>query len=317
MNRKLSKSFVMSAAAIGMFTVMGIGSSSLALAETTAKQSTLVALGDSITFGYNLDDTKGNTVPSQSAFPYLMGNDNHLSVTDLGVPGWTSEDLLNQLTSPTFATPIAGASVITLDIGSNDLIHLATQMGLLDAAQKNPGTPITLTADQQQQFATTIAAFGKNLGLIVADIRKGSSAPIVLFNEYNPFPDNTALHDATEQFQTAQNALIVQLAASQKNIGVADVHKAFEGNQMTDVRVPQGDIHPTVQGQAVFAQTGNVVLKALLPTVTPPVTPTPSVPGGTSPATGLPFLPEGIAAIALLTLGGWLVAYSRRTSHSK
>ena len=46
---------------------------SFAFAENNVKPN-LVALGDSITFGWNLDDTNGNTNQSLKAFPNLIGN---------------------------------------------------------------------------------------------------------------------------------------------------------------------------------------------------------------------------------------------------
>src|ERR1700730_8454693 len=58
-------------------------------------QRDLVGLGDSITFGYNLG--ANNNQPSQYAFPFLMGEDTHLHVRDLGIPGWTTSDLLNAI----------------------------------------------------------------------------------------------------------------------------------------------------------------------------------------------------------------------------
>lgn len=324
MLKKFSKSLAMAAAAMSVIAISSVGSTTAAFADTAKAQGSLVALGDSITFGWNLDDTKNNSVASQSAFPFVMGKDDNFETTDLGLGGATSGDLLTALQTPSFMTAVKGAKVITLDIGSNDLLGLAGQMGLLTTAQQDPTTPIQLTAQQQQQFADAITQFGKNLPLILAAIRQQNpAAPIVLFNLYDPFPSQvTALHAVTESLQLTQNQIIAQVAATMKNVAVVDAHKAFDGKQLAYVRVAQQDVHPTVAGQAALALAGEAALKPLLapvpvPTPAPTPAPTGSVPGATSPKTGLPVVTEGLASLLLLVMGGGLVAYSRRRQQSK
>jgi hypothetical protein len=48
----------------------------------------LVALGDSISFGYNLENNNHHV--SRDAFPSLMGEEADLRVRNLGEPGWTT-----------------------------------------------------------------------------------------------------------------------------------------------------------------------------------------------------------------------------------
>ncbi|MDP4158056.1 MAG: SGNH/GDSL hydrolase family protein, partial [Bacillota bacterium] len=61
------------------------------------EQPNLVALGDSITFGYHLPDQIGQQ-PSPHAFPSLIG-EGHFKVTNLGYPGLTSSGLLLALST--------------------------------------------------------------------------------------------------------------------------------------------------------------------------------------------------------------------------
>lgn len=265
MYRLISNGFMRTLVATAMFAATTAPFLQVAQASTASNNKPLlVALGDSITFGYNLPDTVHNTQPSASAFPVQIGQDLNFQVADLGIPGWTSADLLNALQTPNFSRPIRQANAITLDIGSNDLLHLASTLGLLQQAAANPTATITLTTEQSQAFQTAIAQFGKNLVSIVAQIRQTTDAPIILYNLYDPFPDNTGLHTATEQFQQVENQIIAQVAASTKNVVVADAHTAFDHNQFTDVRVASGDVHPTVAGQKVLAQTGEAVIKPFL-----------------------------------------------------
>jgi len=260
-NKTLRK-LMASAAAVLTLTLIGTQAAPTFAATTSSPAKTLVALGDSITFGYNLSDTKGNTVPSQYAFPVLIGQKEGLKVTDLGIPGWTSGDLLNALHSADFLTAIHGASVITLDIGSNDLLRWAAENGIL-ADATGSSTP-TLTATQQEQVAGIIAQFGKNFAATVGLIRLVSDAPIVVYNLYDPFPSISPLHAITEPLQAVENHEIDVISQLYKNVSVADAHAAFAGNQLVDVRVLEGDVHPTVQGQSVLAAIGEQALAPML-----------------------------------------------------
>ncbi|QSO51723.1 SGNH/GDSL hydrolase family protein [Alicyclobacillus curvatus] len=226
--------------------------------NTTSSAPTLVALGDSITFGYNLPDTKGNTVPSQSAYPFLIGQTDHLNVSDLGVPGWTSTDLLSALSSANFDRAIHSADVVTIDIGSNDLLHLSAP--LIAQATLNPGSPLQLTSAQQQAFQQAITTFGSNLGKIVSTVRGLTHAPILVYNLYDPFPTGTNLNVVTEQLEASENGAISQVAAAVPGVTVVDAHKAFATHQLDYVRVAQNDVHPTAAGQGVLASIGETAM---------------------------------------------------------
>ncbi|WP_054971079.1 SGNH/GDSL hydrolase family protein [Alicyclobacillus ferrooxydans] len=254
-------------AAAATLSAVGLASAPMALAATGSASSTansatkapmLVALGDSITFGYNLPDTNHNSVPSQSAYPYLIGKADHMKVSDLGIPGWTSTDLLNALSSANFDRVIQSANVVVIDIGSNDLLHLSGP--LLQQAQANPTAPIQLTQQQQAAFQQAITTFGGNITKIVAGVRKMTNAPILLYNLYDPFPPGTGVNTVTEQLEAVENGLIAQVSASVPNVTVVDAHKAFAGQQTTFVRIAEGDVHPTLAGQGVLAQIGETAL---------------------------------------------------------
>lgn len=82
-----------------------------------------VALGDSITAG---NDTYVSIVAN-----YLENKNGDCVSTNLGVSGWSSEDLLAAMTDSTHAgyaaiqNALKKADVITLDIGSNDIVNAA------------------------------------------------------------------------------------------------------------------------------------------------------------------------------------------------
>ncbi|RIV26452.1 SGNH/GDSL hydrolase family protein [Alicyclobacillaceae bacterium I2511] len=217
-----------------------------------AQNGLLVALGDSISFGYNLGPN--NNQPSQKAFPYLLAKWNGDTVQDLGVPGWTSSNLLTALQQNTaFQSTVRQASVITIDIGSNDLLGLAEQDGLLTAS--NPD----VTPQEQSQFAQAIAGFAQNLPQILERVHSlAPHAYIVLYNLYDPISSQyTGLHALAEQLVGKENQVIAGVA-SQAGLTVADAYAAFNGNQ--NVLVRPADVHPTVLGQDALAAVGERAL---------------------------------------------------------
>jgi lysophospholipase L1-like esterase len=202
----------------------------------------LVALGDSITFGYNLDPT--NAYPSSQAFPALIADDFHYQLRNFGIPGDTSADLLAHLKTKTYRQALSHAVVITLDIGSNDLLQGATS--IIQSLILNP-TYVPTAADMAilQNITANLAG---NLGGIIAQIREVTDAPIVLYTIYNPF------YGADQKTAPILGGIngIISSYAQDPSIAVVDAFGAFAGKQNTLV-LPK-DFHPTLQGQEVLEE---------------------------------------------------------------
>ncbi len=249
--------------------VMLIGFETVAPAYASGLSTTsaepLVALGDSVTFGFNMADTNENSIPSRLAFPGLIGQSDGFSVSNLGVPGWETDDLLHALQTPDFVRALYSASVVTLDVGINDLLHVATDAGLFRLALLSE--PATLTSEEEQALTDGASKIGQNLNSIVKEIRTRTDAPIVFYNLYNPFPDTSGLHAPTEQFEQLINQSIENISGSTPDVLYVDVHQAFDHHQLTYVRVAQGDFHPTVLGQQVLATLGESALSTLQATL--------------------------------------------------
>jgi lysophospholipase L1-like esterase len=251
-------------------TLIGALFSSAVLADSKSNedhQKSLVALGDSISYGYNLGPS--NDQPSSYAFPFIIGNDRHYNVRDLALPGLTSGDLLASLNSPQLKEFMKHADVITLDIGSNDILDLASPL-IKKTMAGIPITPDEYALLQSQAQQTTIN-FSKNLPLILKQIRETNHhAQIILYNLYNPFPQLPVgapnadqmnfLHQLGENLLTPMN-MIIQNASSDKKLDLANANTAFNQHQSEYVRLAQGDVHPTIEGQEVLAHIGELVLK--------------------------------------------------------
>jgi lysophospholipase L1-like esterase len=209
-------------------------------------KETLVSLGDSITFGYNLG--VNNDHPSKLAFPSIIGEDEDLKTNNLGVPGWTTSDLLNAFTDSKFVKEVRRADLITLDIGNNDLLNAAAP--ILEKIKMDPTYVITPT--DQNNVMSAIQGISKNLPAIISKIRQETSASIVIYTMYNPFLTGTSLHSFGELFIPTANQLIKGIATQSNNL-VADAYSAFTNHELEYIRVQQQDIHPTIEGQIVLA----------------------------------------------------------------
>ncbi|SIS80702.1 Lysophospholipase L1 [Alicyclobacillus vulcanalis] len=228
----------------------------------------LVALGDSITYGYHLGNPRQ---PSPYAFPYLMAKQEGLHALDLGVPGWTSADLLHALeTDRAMQADVAQAQVITVDIGSNDLLLPALAM-LPAGADWARVTPTTAQAKQlSSELAAGIQDVQKNLASILRMLHQDNPrATVIVYDLYNPFPASDKwLHQTAEAAIVAANAAI---AADALPAGdpVADAYDAL--TQPSQDILPH-DVHPTVLGQRLLAEAGEQAL-AMAPMVKAAATP--------------------------------------------
>ncbi|PSR26287.1 MAG: hypothetical protein C7B47_10930 [Sulfobacillus thermosulfidooxidans] len=217
--------------------------------------NSLVALGDSISFGYNLGS---NLQPSPLAFPYLIGQQEHLPVNDLAVPGWTSTNLLTALNTPLYLETLKTAKVVTIDIGNNDLLSIALKDGILFSSADQ------LTPSEESAISQALNQFRINLGMILTEVhQEAPQAHIVLYNIYNPIPTQmAALHNLVNPPILAMNQIIAK-AALAFHIPVANAYQAFDGHEQQDIITE--NVHPSVLGQETLATLGEQILNTSNP----------------------------------------------------
>ena len=96
----------------------------LALAAGPARAQTVwqyTALGDSLAFG--MDDAQGGGYVGRYRNYVQQDAGVSVNLVNRGVPGWTSDDLLNALrTDQSLRAQVAGSRVVTFNIGGNDLL---------------------------------------------------------------------------------------------------------------------------------------------------------------------------------------------------
>jgi lysophospholipase L1-like esterase len=178
----------------------------------------------------------------------------NVDTTNLGIPGWTSGDLLNSLQNdPVFRNQVSEAMVITWDIGGNDLNNAHSAY-----SQHNCGG-----TDGQDCLRNTVATFEQNWSAIITQItalRSTSNTIIRTMDIYNPYVASdmqAGIFSITEPYLDQVNNYIHTTAAA-AGIPIANVHQAFNGADGTTDPATLGllaadNFHPNDAGHKVIA----------------------------------------------------------------
>jgi lysophospholipase L1-like esterase len=205
----------------------------------------LVALGDSITFGYLLDGTEQRDIVDDQAFPSLMASSLKLKLSNLGIVGLRSDELLVKINDVEsgYETEISNAKYISLYIGANDIMQ---------------DVYFSETKTLNQAFADMKV----NHNLIVEKIREITGAKIVIYNFYNPFHRTTDWlnYHTFELILPGYNAQLEQQGKHYKNVVYADAYSAFSvwdhDTYLISTETHPKDIHPSLKGHNKLAEIG-------------------------------------------------------------
>ncbi len=212
----------------------------------------LVALGASVTHGTGLRLAKKR--PSPLAFPYILGRAYGMNVTDLGVPGWTSHELLQALTkNPSVDVKVSKANLVTIQIGGDDIFLL---FAVIRDIQSSHSKIKSAEIKQAEQIFST--AYETNLSKIVQKVKELTpNAQILLYNQYSPYPATDSFYLTSSEVYSMFNEDVASVA-TKYNLPVADAYQAFMGHVKRYVR--PHNIHPTAEGQRVLAKVGEIAL---------------------------------------------------------
>lgn len=227
--------------------------------NAAADTAEYAALGDSITSGYGL------RYPDTQSYPSRFAGDHGLEFINYGVPGMTSQELLDALKNKEY--DISGASVITVSIGSNDILDpvldvVAKEMGLT-GQEEDLNAAITARIDElyktegvnklTTRFANIRDELKSNKTLadacdnvknntipgIAAEIKaQNPDAQLIFTNIYNPYTGQQAVIPVNETLSLRQDVgALCQPYVTRINEGlksnddyqIADLESVFNG----------------------------------------------------------------------------------------
>lgn len=214
--------------------------------KTSDKKQSLVAIGDSISLGFGIDNSAHQ---SKCGYPNIIGEkSNDLNVMNLSSIGLTSQVLAQKVNIPMYRDKLAKANFIIINIGSADLQSAAKEVliNLRDNGYAN------VTDDQTNIINDTVDRVKNNIPKIIADIRSYSKAPILLYNVYNPIPEGTIGSTWGNNILERVNDKIKDVAIVNKDVFYLDCYSAFKGKQ--DTLLIKNNTHPNTEGQEVLAK---------------------------------------------------------------
>ena len=239
-------------------TTSGPSASATSAASPSAPPSTsprdsspvvVVGMGDSVTAG---TACSCSTFVDRYAAMLHEHSGRVASAVNLGQEGLTTLGLGAQLASPRVRTQLAGASVVVLTIGANDL-------GSLIGRWQSQGCPTSTCIDP------ATAAMGSQLGADLRQLRAEASpsARILVTTYWNVFEDGDvgeqnygkAFHPWSDAVTKSANAQICA-AAQVAGDTCVDLYTPFEGageRNPTDLLADDGD-HPNAQGHELIAE---------------------------------------------------------------
>lgn len=204
----------------------------------TGTQPVYVALGDSIPAGYGLSS-------QNEAYPTLLGNDINYKVLNLAKSGDTTSDLLSKLKTSSFKSKLASASLVTISIGGNDLMHSAENI-------------MTLLYGSEEAINEVFKNSMANLETIVSTVLSlVPSNCIVLFeNIYNPYLSFGYMGQLVGQRIERENGQIKSVCDKSRIIYV-DVtsmngHEEYFNTGKGTTFIELFDCHPTKEGHNVL-----------------------------------------------------------------
>lgn len=203
-----------------------------------------LALGDSITYGYTLDNRE------EVAYAYKLAKKFDLELTNEAVVGDTTGDLLEALANYN----IDDYDVITICIGANDLLHLISGLDSMDALN------VIINALNDEEFNNKVDNILKetdeNLKKIM-DIVKSGHAQIYLMNVYHPFDrfSSEIVDKTVDHYVTKLNEVIDKYKDGTNFINLNKEFKKAKPVNINSQVARKGytaDPHPTEKGQQLI-----------------------------------------------------------------
>ena len=252
---------------IVFFLLLTIFSSLLSItayAEVNNETKTIVAFGDSITYGYTVD---GNS------YAKMYCDEKEYTLKNYAQVGMTSAQLLELLETD---LDYSDAAEILLWIGANDLLQTVTDYASKKGIDYNNITyedvmlikSIVSSSEFRTVMQSAVDSFAVNLENILSKIKQKSSDKILVFTQYNPYSgvnivmpstgDSLNLGLIAEEWIEKLNTVITK----QKNVEIVDTFFALEQSEEKCVNAEinvltntfEFDPHLNVTGQKVVYQ---------------------------------------------------------------
>jgi lysophospholipase L1-like esterase len=195
----------------------------------------ILVLGDSLAKGTGDETGKGFAVNVLEAFR----KKGPAGLTNLGVNGTESPEVRALVETPNVRTLAAGADLILLSAGGNDLSHSAT---------RGTGSP----AEVADAVAAARGRYVESLRAILAALREANpSAPICVIGLYDPFGKEAGSGRLGASVILQWNTLASETALSFPNVFLIPTFDLFQGRSD---RLGADQYHPNARAYEAIAE---------------------------------------------------------------
>ena len=269
----------------------------IVFAATTNPQKYL-ALGDSIAYGYGLSNINSQ---SYAQIVRAKSNISQNNFSNLAVSGMTCKEFYTKIQTSQYTKAIKSADIITISIGSNELLGIATSAisTVTGVPQKDPDfvrkvqqvfieasglKKLTLAYKLYSYFTSNetkatieknIASYNENWSKSVAYIKKTNPNAIIIATEfYNPYYEiglsSYDLGSFVDEYICKMNDILKTSSQSETIYKIAKIYDDFNTTnpRITNVNIDFSDFskinvdpHPNKDGHSIIASRVLDILK--------------------------------------------------------
>ena len=211
-----------------------------------------VALGDSIAYGYGLRNREQDSYVGRVR-DYLETQYDSVFCSNLGTNGLESGELLERLTDESnkwyqkYRANLRGANIVTISIGSNDLLHLLRLDGDMGKYLR----------EGDAVFRQACEEFAETFPRIIQEILEiAPGAAIYVDNVYNPcraLSQFESMYDVADRYISLLNGTF----DGQQKFVLVDIKKIFDNSEekLLNVTLNGGSVdpHPNTEGHRQIA----------------------------------------------------------------
>lgn len=192
----------------------------------------IVAFGDSLTYGYGDETEEGYIGRLQSKLDKEYQDKNY-RITNHGVYGYKSSDVLQQMLKPKVADDIKNADMFIVYIGTNDLL------------KSNGGDLYPL---HHENLVEAKDIYEDKLNGILETLETANSdAPVILIGLYNPYPDG----DRIEKYIDHWNKSIRK---KRQKINISPTFPPMNCSREKQKQYFADSLHPNGKGYELIAE---------------------------------------------------------------
>ncbi|MCP3739255.1 GDSL-type esterase/lipase family protein [Rossellomorea sp. BNER] len=214
---------------LGVFVYFMVGDESLG----SKKVKEVIALGDSLTYGYGDASNEGYTGKLEENLNHKFRNRIY-DIQNYGIIGQETSQVMQQLIKPPLSEELNEADYFIVFIGTNDLIN------------SNGGD---LAPIYHNEIMIAKKEYLENLEAIIENIESSNDdAPILLLGLYNPYPQGEKI----EQYIDNWNQSIKRMAIKNSRITYIPVNDVFKGKDKKEYF--HDSLHPNGKGYELISK---------------------------------------------------------------